>query len=154
MKRLNELWTGFSTGRLSREAFFEKLLPSLKSLLRDDDFVQETALRIYQNLDKFGGRSSFGTWVWTIARNVRASAIRREPDGEIVPVEEASMLEDLQDSPQEIIDFLTILGRSDRNLLQLKLSGHTEEAIAASLGIPINTLKSRWMRLKEKLRCS
>lgn len=41
------------------------------------DLAQEVLISAYRNLDSFGGRSQFGSWVFSIARNRCLSELRR-----------------------------------------------------------------------------
>lgn len=149
MKKLNILWSEYQRGDLSRDALFEKLLPVLNSLVRDDDLVQESAIRIFQNLDKFRGGSAFSTWVWSIVRNLRVSGIRKEAQVDIAPLEEAS-------GQAELLETLTLpeLDSGNQALWILLTQGFTQEEISIKLHVPLNTIKSRISRLKEKIRCS
>ena len=53
----------------------------LYSLLRNEtdaeDAAQETAIKVYRNLDKFRGESQFRTWVLSIARNEGLARLRK-----------------------------------------------------------------------------
>jgi len=42
-----------------------------------DDAAQETMIRVVRHLDKFDGRSSFGTWVYRIATNTSLDELRK-----------------------------------------------------------------------------
>ena len=41
------------------------------------DMAQEVLISAYRNLDSFGGRSQFGSWIFSIARNRCLSEVRR-----------------------------------------------------------------------------
>jgi RNA polymerase sigma-70 factor, ECF subfamily len=53
----------------------------LFSLMRNEseaeDAAQETAIKVFQNLDKFRGESQFRTWVLSIARNEGLGRLRK-----------------------------------------------------------------------------
>jgi RNA polymerase sigma-70 factor, ECF subfamily len=51
-----------------------------------EDAVQETLLRAWRNLSSFQARSSFRTWLYTIATNVCLRAIERRPS-RVLPTE-------------------------------------------------------------------
>jgi RNA polymerase sigma-70 factor (ECF subfamily) len=65
-----------------RGVFF-LLLSLLRNEAEAEDAAQETAIKVYQNLQNFRGDSQFRTWVLSIARNeglgrLRKAATRRE----------------------------------------------------------------------------
>jgi RNA polymerase sigma-70 factor, ECF subfamily len=49
----------------------------LKSETEAEDVAQETAIKVYQNLDKFRGEAQFRTWVLSIARNEGLARLRK-----------------------------------------------------------------------------
>ncbi|MEZ4515527.1 MAG: sigma-70 family RNA polymerase sigma factor [Chloroflexota bacterium] len=94
--RTNEQWLQDlrSTGP-DREAALEDLRPILTVGLQrglvgqvdtnapefdalTEDFVQESLLKVLDNLDSFAGRSQFTTWAHKIALNVALSELRRK----------------------------------------------------------------------------
>jgi len=60
------------------DELYKNYLPNLKSYLYRlvantedmEDLAQETFIRAYKNIDSFEGRSSFKTWIFTIAINL------------------------------------------------------------------------------------
>ena len=42
-----------------------------------DDAAQEAMIRVVRNIDKFDGRSAFGTWVYRIATNTALDELRK-----------------------------------------------------------------------------
>ena len=58
----------------------------LGSLHDAEDAVQETLLRAWRNLSSFHGRSTFRSWLYTIATNVCLRAIERRP-GRVLPID-------------------------------------------------------------------
>ena len=49
-----------------------------------DDLVQETFIKVYQNLKKFKGKSSLYTWIYRISVNETLSFLRRNKKDQIV----------------------------------------------------------------------
>ena len=49
----------------------------LKNEAEAEDVVQETVIKVYQNLDNFRGESQFRTWVLSIARNEGLGRLRK-----------------------------------------------------------------------------
>lgn len=83
-----------------------------RALLRDDaeaeDAVQDAYLRAFTHLDGFRGESSFGTWLFRIAKNEALGRLRRRRA--TVPWESV----DLERSePAEVIPFPSLLTQRD-----------------------------------------
>ena len=53
------------------------LFSLLKNEAEAEDAAQETAIKVYQNLEKFRGDSQFRTWVLSIARNEGLGRLRK-----------------------------------------------------------------------------
>jgi RNA polymerase sigma-70 factor (ECF subfamily) len=69
--------------RPCERAIYFLLLSLLRNEAEAEDAAQETAIKVYQNLQNFRGDSQFRTWVLSIARNeglgrLRKAATRRE----------------------------------------------------------------------------
>jgi len=54
------------------------LLSLLKNEAEAEDAAQETAIKVYLNLQKFRGESQFRTWVLSIARNEGLARLRKQ----------------------------------------------------------------------------
>ena len=127
-----------------------------------DDAAQEAMIRIVRNLDRFDGRSAFGTWAYRIATNTALDELRkrkRRPQLHVV----ADGDDDRR--PIEPVDPLadrTVEAIGDRSTIERALADLPEEfktpvvmrdigdldyaEIADALGIPIGTVKSRIAR--------
>jgi RNA polymerase sigma-70 factor (ECF subfamily) len=136
------------------------------------DLLQETFLRAYEKLGWFHGESSFYTWVYRIAVNLALSNRRRRrptarldngsgtrrTDPAIDPRETDPALPlERAERDQMIQDALNSLADDHRAVVVMKeYDGLHYEEIAAVLGIPVGTVRSRLHRarceLKERLR--
>jgi RNA polymerase sigma-70 factor (ECF subfamily) len=116
-----------------------------------EDIVQETMLRAWQNARKLGARrAQLRPWLATVARNVFIDAHRRlssrpqETDAdaiEYVPVADES---DNVLASIAITNAMTGLSAAHRQVLvELYYRGKTLQDTAATLGIPVGTVKSR-----------
>ena len=63
--------------RPCERAIYFLLFSLLQNEAEAEDAAQETAIKVYQNLDKFRGESQFRTWVLSIARNEGLARLRR-----------------------------------------------------------------------------
>jgi RNA polymerase sigma-70 factor (ECF subfamily) len=73
----------------------------LASLPDADDAVQETLLRAWRGLDRFEGRSSLRSWLYTIATNTSLRTIEKRPK-RVLPVDYAAPA-DPHDRPAEAL---------------------------------------------------
>jgi RNA polymerase sigma-70 factor (ECF subfamily) len=125
---------------------------------RADDLAQDTFVRAYRGLDGFRGESRFEVWLLGIAynrfrnssRQVRRENPAPETDLDALAAPESGRLEDLRH------DIASALGRiSADEQLALRMSfqvGLSHGEIAAALGWPVGTVKTRIARGKERLR--
>jgi len=118
-----------------------------------DDVAQETWLRISRALKTFEGRSGFYSWACAIAgnevkrwwgRSRRPAVLGPEPSQDPRPGQERNDLvhEALRQVPEEF-----------RQVLLLELwEGLSIKEIAAEMGLPEGTIKSRLHRGREKFK--
>jgi len=153
---------------LDREAFgqlFDLLAPKVKGLLMRrgldsasaEDVMQDVMVNVWTKAGLFDpSRGSLQGWVFTIARNAMIDRIRRQkPDISIDmiewdPVDESEGSEQrlLREERAEILQAAMKAIPTDQ-LIVLQLAYHeelTQTEIAAKLGLPLGTVKSR-MRL-------
>ncbi|MGH9360483.1 MAG: RNA polymerase sigma factor [Thermoanaerobaculia bacterium] len=138
------------------------------------DIAQEAFLRAWRSVGGFEGLASFRTWILTITANVARSLgshrrakkraggevrIDPGPGGEPIEVPEPGA----RNSPEarairaEVKEALeraiALLDDDSRAAVVLRdLGGESYEAIAAALGIPLGTVKSRIHRARLELR--
>ena len=139
-----------------------------------EDLLQETFLRVIKGADTYERQAKFTTWLYTIARNLCVDASRRgkhrkaqsldaplsgEPDG-------ATLLEVVADQ-RPAVD-RNVIGKQAGERIQQAIDALVEEQrevfimrelldmpfkeIAAVVGCPENTVKSRMRYALEKLR--
>jgi RNA polymerase sigma-70 factor (ECF subfamily) len=160
-----------------RQAFaqlFAQFAPRLKSYLMGlgttppaaEELVQETLLAVWRKAASFDrSRAGAATWIFTIARNLRIDAARRErsalaytidlTDGPDAP-EAPDVLVSAGERELAVRDALTALSPDQVTVIRLAFfqeKPHSE--IAHDLGIPLGTVKSRvrlaMARLRERL---
>ena len=133
------------------------------------DVVQEAFLNAYQSLRLFKGDAQFFTWLYRIAVNSAISLRRKRrvvlttdtpPAGRLAlePVDESEVtnpghaLERAEDE-RRLQDALNRLTPEYRAVLVLKeIEGLKYEEIAATLQVPIGTVRSRLHRARLELR--
>ncbi|MBI3675442.1 MAG: sigma-70 family RNA polymerase sigma factor [Proteobacteria bacterium] len=165
--RLDELLV--AVGRLrDRDAFqtlFQHFAPRIKGyLLRlgagaslADDLAQEAMLTMWRKAALFDpAKASAATWIFTVARNLRIDAIRRERRPEIDP-EDPALVPDAEPAADaqmaqagdesRLREALKVLSLEQVQVIEMSFfADKPHSAIAKELGLPLGTVKSR-MRL-------
>lgn len=123
-----------------------------------EDVAQDVFLRVVRGVPRFEGRSSARTWVFAIAHNACADAVRgrvRRRDREEVglpPGAEAGGGAPGADDGLGLALLLDELDAERRDAFVLtQLSGMTYAEAAALLDVPIGTIRSRVARAREDL---
>ena len=137
------------------------------------DLSQEVFLLVYRTLGRFQGRSSLRTWIYRIVVNQcrnrqrwwrRRKRERSCPLEDVTPADEVRMAEAAQattpfddlarrERAQRVQAALGRLSFDHRAILLLReVEGLSGEEIAAALGIPEGTVKSRLARARDGLR--
>lgn len=162
---------GRDRDRTAFAALFDHFAPRLKAYLRRlgaepgtaEELVQEIMLLVWRRAETFDPvQSSAGTWVFTIARNRRIDALRREQRPDLDPDDPALVPEPalpadhavaaaegarrlraaLRDLPPEQVELLQLAYYEDM----------PHSAISSERGIPLGTVKSRLRLALERLR--
>lgn len=148
--------------RAAFAALFRHFAPRVKSYLRrfgDDDgrideVLQETFSAVWTKARLFKpDRASASTWIYTIARNQRIDAFRRERRPEFDPEDPAFVPEAEPDGEaaltarernERVATAMSELNDDQREVLRLSFfEEKSHDAIASKLGLPIGTVKSR-----------
>lgn len=128
-----------------------------------EDLAQDVMVKVLRKAKLFDpAKAAAATWVFTIARNARIDAARRaarrspeEGDPTVTPEESprADALCELKERDQRIRRALEILPPEQREVMQLHFyEDASHSAIAARLGHPLGTIKSRLRLAFEKIR--
>lgn len=156
-----------------REAFaalFDHFAPRLKAYLMRagaapaaaDDFAQDAMLTVWRKAEQFDpGRARAATWIFTIARNRRIDALRRE--NRPLPVPEITLTSTDPERPDELLEARQDEGRVRAALRSLKpdqieviqmafFQDLTHAEVAQTLALPLGTVKSRIRNAMIKLR--
>jgi RNA polymerase sigma factor (sigma-70 family) len=119
-----------------------------------EDVLQRTFLDVWRNASRYDPARPLSTWVFTIAHHRAVDSLRRHRPA-VVPIE---TLRDLvgEDGRQiaerhawaaEVREALDRLPDIQREALELAyFQGQTQVEIAATLGIPLGTVKARMAR--------
>jgi RNA polymerase sigma-70 factor (ECF subfamily) len=156
-----------------REAFaalFNHFAPRVKSyLLRlgagqeaAEELAQETLMIVWRRAGAFDpGRAAASTWIFTIARNLRIDIARRDvrertrdhtPEVMEAPNLPDAALSAVQDAVR-IAAAMATLPRDQAEVIRLAFfSDEPHSKIAADLGLPLGTVKSRLRLAMTRLR--
>ena len=150
---------------------FEHFAPRLKNYLmkqgstdnQAEELVQETMLNIWRKSKQFNPeKASASTWIYTIARNLKIDAFRRNKrptiniDDIAEPVDNSDGADkkvDLTHRQNRVADALAMLPPEQCRVVQMSFfedKSHGE--ISEELNIPLGTVKSRMRLAFERIR--
>ena len=163
--------------RQDRQAFadlFNHFAPRVKTFLRKngateaqaEEIAQEALLAVWRKAALFDASAAgTATWIFTIARNLRIDAIRRERRGGAIRVDEVEAEYQVDDAPAadarimaaqseaRVREALSALPSEQLRVIELSFfeeKAHAE--IAKTLRIPLGTVKSRARLAMKRLR--
>jgi len=143
-----------------------KLLPFAYRLTNNvedaKDLIQETALRAYNNKEKFESGTNFKAWLTTIMRNTFINIYRKkknratssEPTDSYIFINENHAVDNSAHSNMMMLELDGIMRTLDkiyRTPFQLFFEGYKYEEIAENMNLPIGTVKSRIFFARQKL---
>lgn len=120
---------------------------------RAEDALQETFLKVWQQLPQFAGRSQFSTWLQRIAMNTAIDHWRREPVlADIAQVEQDSYQPGADDE-RDLEQAIRRLPKQARAVFVLvAVEGFTHAEAGRLLEIEAGTSKAQYFRAKQLLR--
>ncbi|WP_417068038.1 RNA polymerase sigma factor RpoE [Niveibacterium terrae] len=152
-----------------------KLSRLLSRMIRDpaevEDVVQEAFIKAYRALSSFRGESAFYTWLYRIgintAKNYLVSLGRRASSRSDIQSEDAEGFEDAEqlrdiDTPERLMMSRQVVEAVDEAMEHLpeelrmaivlrEIEGLSYEEIAATMGCPIGTVRSRIFRARDAI---
>ena len=158
-----------------REAFaklFDYFAPRIKSVIQRsgaseasaEEIVQETMLTIWRKAHLFDPGRTASSWIFTIARNLRVDAVRREKrmalddaelefDNYIDDSASPDLSLDAARSEQRVEAAMAQLSNEQMRVVELAFfEGKSHGEIAEALQIPLGTVKSRLRLAMSRLR--
>lgn len=156
------------------------MLRAARLLVRDaataDDLAQETMFKSFRSIDQFAEGTNARAWLYSILRNVRIDWLRADArrkndvsldgsesdfehpglsDDPVVCIEDGDDAEQLMDrlADSDLIDAVHALPEEIRwTILLVEIEGLELARVAAILGVPLGTIKSRASRGRAMLR--
>ncbi len=136
---------------------------------REDAFdaAQEVFIRIYKHIGGFRMDSALSTWIFKITKNVCTDFLRKRKDAVSLDVEDENKpkaeIEDRKHAPETAVErtetqrlvreAISQMEENYRLVITLfDIEGLSYEEIAAIIGCPVGTVKSRLARAREKLK--
>lgn len=150
--------SGEAEGMSGLVAEWQPRLWAFARALADDDesawdLTQETWMAIVQQLDKLQDARRFQAWAFRIVRNKAADRLRRLIRERSLPSSFDAESEVSPETVHPVREAMATLPVEDRELLALHyLEDLRCEDVAAILGIPVGTVKSRLHKARQKLR--
>lgn len=144
-----------------RDAIHRLFVQRLGGTNDADDLLQETFIKVYINLHRYSADYTFGQWVYTIARNTFVDFVRRRQED--LPIDEriASPVSNVPTPEESVINLqqrsqiehcLERLAPNYRQLILMRFfEEYSYEEIAAKLGLPMGTVKTRIHRAREQM---
>lgn len=130
-----------------------------------EDLTQETWLEAWRSIARFDGRCRFSTWLYGILRHRYLKALRRDDrrplpsqalsDADVAPPARSDPVQPTEraEAAERIREAVSRLPDEHRPVIELRFfAGASLDEIAALLGIPLGTVKSRLHNGLEKLR--
>jgi RNA polymerase sigma-70 factor (ECF subfamily) len=139
------------------------ILASVKNEPVADDLVQETFIKIQENLDRVRDPEKISSWIFRIAyhlcqdhfRSLKKSSFQEEiPEG-LVTLQESSVQKELEQGEMSrcVQDKLSLLPETQRSVIIFAdLMDFSLQEIADILGLTVENVKVRLHRARKKLK--
>ncbi len=136
---------------------FALALTIVKNYADAEDALQETFLKVIENISTYRKDGNAKAWLLSITRNTAIDILRKKKV--TVCVEDADVLPQEQpvktDFDHKLIldEALMSLDREDREIIVLKIvSGLKFREISELIGLPLTTVQKRYQRALKKLK--
>jgi RNA polymerase sigma-70 factor (ECF subfamily) len=154
---------------LSKEALFKEIFQANSKKIYhlcygytgDDesanDLVQETFIKVWQNLDKFRNQALISTWIYRIAVNTCLSYLRiekRHPKDELTDHIIETKGEEVSEKNEQVSSLYKCIAQLEENerfIITMVLDELPYAEIAAISGISEGNLRVKIHRIKQKL---
>ena len=122
---------------------------------RDPELATNIVHQAFEKIKQFRGDSQFSTWFYKLAFNMIGHEIRR-----LKKLAMQTSDEFLENSPdwsrlpdRELLtkELLAAIDEPERAILRGRLEGRSREEVAKELGVTLETLKSKWRKLRSRL---
>lgn len=118
------------------------------------DLTQETFIKVWQNLSRFRGDSSVGTWIFRIATNHclrHFETEKRHPKIDLPPNLKEEKQKSIEPDIRLLYRFIAELPETDRIIISLELEDVDQIEIAKIVGLSNANVRVKIHRIKKKL---
>ncbi len=139
---------------------YRRCLSMTKDTEKAEDFTHDIFLKVFSKLDAFQERSSFSTWLYSIAYNYCSDQLRIAKRFDLISIEE-TVRQELPDLQENLLHEETLqlvrrametLSANEQKLLRFKYEdGMNIEQIAQLYDIKASAVKMRLKRCREKI---
>lgn len=155
------------------EVLFRHFAPRVKAYMARmggdsqvaEELMQETMIAVWNKAERFDpSKGAVSTWIFTIARNLRIDAFRREKRPDFDPNDPAFVPDDVapadaeldaREASEQLHQAIAALPEEQAALLKLSFfEDQSHSAIATRLNLPLGTVKSRMRLAFDKLRAA
>lgn len=148
-------------------AYYPRLFGYLFRILRRTDTVEEVIndvmMVVWRQAERFRGDSRISTWIFGIAYRQAMKSIRRnrsqpillEPEDRLLPIESKDAEDDLIEQELRLTLNVALERLSPKHRAVVELTyyyGYSYPEIAAIIGCPENTVKTRMFHARRKLQ--
>ncbi|TAE38330.1 MAG: sigma-70 family RNA polymerase sigma factor [Sphingobacteriales bacterium] len=122
-----------------------------------NDLLQETFLKVWQNLAKFREQSQISTWIYRIAVNTCLTYLKKEKrqnKEELTPNIAESQAEEVSDKQEQISQLYACIAKLEENerlIITMVMDEIPYPQIAEIAGISDGNLRVKIHRIKQKL---
>ena len=141
---------------------YRRCLSMTKDTEKAEDFTHDIFLKVFHKLGDFQERSSFSTWLYSIAYNYCSDQLRLAKRFQLVDIEETINKEEVpdsqeaqlhEDSLQLVKQAMSTLSDTEQALLRLKYEDSMSiEQIAQLYSLKPSTVKMRLKRSRDKVQ--
>lgn len=122
-----------------------------------DDIVQETFLKMYENIESYQNDISFSAWLCTIAKNLALNEKKKRNRLVALPekekADETMSIAEKSDNERLLKQVKEVLGEKDYNLLMLRLyHGLSYKELSDMTGETVAALTNRYHRAIKKVK--
>jgi RNA polymerase sigma-70 factor (ECF subfamily) len=136
-----------------RQKVFHLACAMLRDHAAAEDAAQEVFLRVWRALPEFGGRSSFSTWIYTIARNTILNRVEERTRRREAPLRDQRATAPARPDTRRLVEqLLAELPQEYRRVIVLYyLEERSYEETARMLDLPLGTVKTHLHRARRRM---